>query len=137
MLSRLSFKEMLLIAEVFLGDSFDDLERGVCRPLAEAALAAPFAMVGDLHLYPDPVERAAVCCLEIIRHRPFPEGNKLVGFECMREMLCIGAYPWVNEDLDEIVEVLNLVEGRAISDGQFVRWVKARVGLGEWLRYQG
>jgi prophage maintenance system killer protein len=133
----LSFKELLLVAEFFLDVSFDELERAICRPLAEAALRAPFVGIGEIELYPDPVEKAAICCIEIIRHRPLPFGNKRVGYECMREMLARGAYPWATENADDIFEMLNRVEARTISDGQFVRWVKARVGLGEWLRYRG
>ncbi len=137
MWSRLSFEDLLEISEFFLEVSFDELERAICKPLAEAALAAPFAWIGTLELYPDPVEKAAVCCLEIIRYRPLPYGNKQVGYECMREMLALGACGWANEGADDIVAILDRVEARTISDGQFVRWVKARVGLGEWLRYQG
>jgi hypothetical protein len=137
MWSQLSFKDLMLIAEFFLDIPFEELDRAICRPLAEAALAAPFAAVVEVELYPDPVEKAAICCLEIIRHRPLRLGNTQVGYECMREMLCCGAYPWAIEDVDEIAEILERAEVRKISDGQFVRWVKARVGLGEWQRYQG
>jgi len=136
MQGRLSFKDLVLIAGAMLDAPAEEVERMMCRSCAEAALAAPFAGSGEIDLYPDPIEQAAICCSEIIRNRPLPAGNSRLGYECLREMLVRGGYPWPSEDADEIVEAIEGLEAGAISETDFVRWVRARVGLGEWLRYR-
>jgi death on curing protein len=47
-------------------------------PLAESALAAPFANFGGEDFYPDPIERSAILASRIMRNHPLPDGNKRV-----------------------------------------------------------
>ncbi len=100
---------------------------------AESALAAPFATFGGVDFYPDPAERAAICCSRIIRNHPFPDGNKRVGYECMREMLDRDRIPWPrpSEDVDEISETIKALAARELSEADFVAWVRARTGRGD------
>lgn len=105
----------------------------VLIPSAESALAAPDATFGGIDFYPDPAERAAICCSRIIRNHPFPDGNKRVGYECMREMLERADLPWPrpSEDAVEIAETVEALAARAISEEEFVAWVRSRVALAE------
>jgi death-on-curing protein len=130
---RLGLGEFLLIAEAVLGTPAELLARTVLIPSAESALAAPFASFGGVDFYEDPVERAAICCSRIIRNHPFPDGNKRVGYECMREMLERGGVPWPRptQDADEIAGTIERVAAREVSEREFVRWTKARTGLGD------
>lgn len=127
MQNRLDLEDLLLIAEAVLGVPGDELEQAMCVYSAASALAAPFARIGDVYLRPDPVEQAAVCAVWIIRSRPFPIGNKQVGYECMLEMLVRGGYRWPREDEEEIVTMVKGVEAGAVSEAEFVRWVRQRV----------
>lgn len=128
---RLELGDLLLIAEAVLGDPAEHLARAILIPGAESALAAPFASFGGIDFYDDPVERAAICCSRIIRNHPFPDGNKRVGYECMREMLERGGFPWPrpSEDAEQIAAVVEGVAAREVSERDFVRWVKARTEL--------
>lgn len=128
MKTRLDLITMLLIAEAVLEVPAEQLARIVLVPSAESALAAPFATFGDVDFYPDPVERAAICCSRILRNHPFPDGNKRVGYECMREMLERGGIPWPrpSEDAEEIATMVERLAGRDVSEEEFVRWVRAR-----------
>src|SRR3954471_5358462 len=101
---RLDFADLLLIAEALLGEPAEHLAGIVLVPSAESALAAPFASFGGIEFYEDPAERAALCCSRIIRNHPLPDGNKRLGYECMREMLERSGIPWPrpSEDADEI-----------------------------------
>jgi death on curing protein len=130
---RLGLGEFLLIAEAVLGTPAELLARTVLIPSAESALAAPFASFGGVDFYEDPVERAAICCSRIIRNHPFPDGNKRVGYECMREMLERGGVPWPrpSQDADEIAGTIERVAAREVSEREFVRWTKARTALGD------
>jgi death on curing protein len=131
MFHRLTLADFLLIAEAVLGTPAEELARTILVPSAESALAAPFATFGGTDFYPDPTERAAICCSRILRNHPFPDGNKRVGYECMREMLEREDIPWPrpSEDVDEIATMVERLAGREVSEAEFVRWVKARTEL--------
>jgi death-on-curing protein len=133
MLKRLEIADFLLIAEVVLGIEAERLARAVRLPAAEAALAAPFASLDGVPFYPDPVERAAICCARIIRNNPLPDGNKRVAYECMREMLdrSGAAWPRPREDAEEIAAKVAGLATRRVSEPDFVRWVKRRARLSE------
>lgn len=128
--------DLLLIGEAILGAPAENLARVIQLPGAESALAAPFASFGGVDFYPDPVEQAAICCSRIIRNHPFPDGNKRVGYECMREMLERDGLPWPrpSEDVNEIAGTIEALAARTLSEGEFVEWVRERVVLGENLR---
>jgi death-on-curing protein len=91
---RLEFSDLLLIAEAVFGESAERLARVVDLPRADSALAAPFAAFGTIDCYPDPAQRAAICCSRVIRNHPFPDGNKRIAYQCMREMLERSGLPW-------------------------------------------
>src|SRR5690348_7026133 len=123
--NRLNSKEMLLIAEERLGVSYAELEGVVCPFRAEAALAAPFVRVCGAFLFPDPVEQAAICALQVIRTRPFPFGNRAVGYECMREMLVLSGRFWIRqeEEAEDVDDYLKRVEAGEVGLAEFLRWV--------------
>jgi death on curing protein len=128
MAKRLEIAEFLLIAEGVLSVPAEQLARFVRLPAAEAALAAPFARLGEVEFYPDPVERAAICCARIVRNNPLPDGNKRVGYECMRELLEREGLSWPRprEDAVEIAAMVERLAGRQVSEREFVAWVKRR-----------
>jgi death on curing protein len=128
---RLTLADLLLISEAVLGMPAEELARIVLIPGAESALAAPFATFGGVDFYPDPTEQAAICCSRILRNHPFPDGNKRVGYECMREMLERDGIPWPrpSEDAVEIATMVERLAGREVSEQEFVRWVRARTEL--------
>lgn len=129
---RLELADFLLIAEAVLDVPAEQLARVVLIPSAESALAAPFATFGGIDFYPDPVERAAICCSRILRNHPFPDGNKRVGYECMREMLERHGIPWPRprEDAVEIATMVERLAGRGVTEPEFVAWVRARTESG-------
>jgi death on curing protein len=133
MSKRLEIADFLLIAEAILDVPAERLARAARIPAAEAALAAPFAGLDGIGFYDDPVERAAICCSRIIRNNPLPDGNKRVGYECMREMLdrSGAAWPRPREDAEEIARRIEGLAARRIAEPDFVRWVKLRARLGE------
>ena len=124
--------DLLLIAEAVLGTSAERLARAVSVPEAESALMAPFAAFGAVEAYPDPAERAAICCSRLVRNHPFPDGNKRVAYECMREMLERNGIPWPrpSEDAEEIASMVERLAGREVAELDFVDWVRARTRAG-------
>ncbi len=130
---RLEFTDLVLIAEALLGETAEHLARVILIPSAESALAAPFASFGGVDFYEDPAERAAICCSRIIRNHPLPDGNKRLGYECMREMLERSGIPWPrpSEDVDEISSTIEGLAARTISEREFVSWVRRRTQIRE------
>jgi prophage maintenance system killer protein len=130
--NHLSSKDLLLIAEARLGLSYDVLERLVCPFRAESALAAPFVRVCGTLLFPDPVEQAAICAHRLILTKPFPWGNRAVGYECMREMLALSGRRWSpqEEEAEDVDDFLRCVEDGEVGLAEFMRWVRARVRPG-------
>jgi death-on-curing protein len=129
MSERLELAEFLLIAEAVLELPAEHLARTVLIGLADSALAAPFATFAGVDFYEDPVEQAAICCSRIIRNHPFPDGNKRVGYECMREMLERDGIPWPHpDDVDEIAGTIEDLAARELSEPEFVDWVRGRTG---------
>jgi death on curing protein len=133
MTDSLELADFLLIAEAVLGSSAEDLVRVTRIPAAESALAAPFASFGGIDFYEDPAERAAICCSRIIRNHPLPDGNKRLGYECMREMLDRSEVTWPrpSEDAEEIASTIEGLAARTISEQEFVSWVKQRTQIRE------
>lgn len=129
---RLELADFLVIAEAVLGDPAERLAHVVGIAGVESALAAPFASFGGVDFYDDPVERAAICCSRIIRNHPLPDGNKRLGYECMREMLERVGAPWPrpSEDAEEIAATVEGLAAGSISERDFVAWVQRRVELG-------
>lgn len=129
MADRLALADFLVMAEAVLGVSAEQLMRAVSVPRVESALSAPFASFDGIDFYDDPAERAAICCSRIIRNHPLPDGNKRLGYECMREMLERSGIPWPrpSEDVDEIASTIEELAARTVSEQSFVRWVKQRI----------
>lgn len=126
---RLTFEHFLLIAEAVLRVPYDELEGTVCVFRAQSALAAPFARIRGVFLYPDQVDQAGVCARQLIRSRPLPFGNKRVGYECMREMLLLSGLVWSrpDEDAEDVVVALKGVEAGTVGEADFLAWVRSRV----------
>lgn len=132
---RLSFDDLIEIAETALEVPGEILEKTVCVFRAQSALSAPFVRFFGIDVHQDPVERAVVCALQLVRRRPFLAGNTKVAAWCMREMLLRSHYIWLRpeEDAEGIMEMLNRVEARTMSDLAFHRWVRRRVKPGTGL----
>lgn len=134
-MDRLTFDDLIEIARLALEVPAEMLEQTVCIFRAQAALGAPFVRIFGAALYDDPVERAVICALQMIRWQPFLAGNVKVAAWCMREMLLRSHYLWLRPDLaaEEIMEMLERVEARTISDAAVLRFVRRRVMLGAGL----
>lgn len=130
MRQRITFERLLWIAEAVLPLSYEELKDSVCIFRAEASLAAPFARIGGVFLHSDPVERAGICAIRLVRSRLFPEFNGKVAYVCMREMLMRGGYVWMrpNDETDDPPEAFQKLEERKMSDAEFLAWVR------EWVK---
>jgi len=121
----LEIEHFLAVAESVLGIDAERLARVTKIPLAESALAAPFAGVGDVQFYEHPVHRAAVLASRILRNHPLPDGNKRVALILMvlyleENGLMLTASP------QEVDSVLRAVASRKHTEDYFMVWLCSR-----------
>jgi death on curing protein len=120
----LSLTDLLAIGETVLGIDVERLGRATDTSGALSALAAPFAGIGDVELYPEVTHKAAVLCSRLVRNHPFPDGNKRVAYFALREMLARNDVVW-RPDEDELVETMVRLAARDITEDEFAAWVAA------------
>jgi len=128
---RVEIGDFLLIAELHCGIAAERLAR---MPrvinLAEAALAAPFAGFGDYQAFPAVHEKAAVYCSRIVAYHPLADGNKLAGYDVMREFLDRNGVPFAHpvDGLDGTARAIEDLAANVLSERDFIAWVLARTG---------
>jgi prophage maintenance system killer protein len=128
---RLELGDLLLIAEAVLGEPAEHLHRTISLWRVELALAAPFASVGGVDFYSDPVERAAICCSRLVRNRPFPRGNRKIAYLCMTELLEQAGLALSPQGKREVGDATRALEAGTLSEEEFVAQVRS------WISYEG
>lgn len=120
--------DFLLIAEAVTGTSANRLQRSIAIGLAESALMAPFAGFGDVELYQEPHEKAAILCSRIVRNHPLPDGNKRAAYICMLEFVARngGTFDSVTGGTDEIAGMIEDLAAGLVDERTFTAWVKDR-----------
>ena|SRR5438445_449561 len=117
--------DFLLAAEAVLGIDADRLQHVAKIPLAESAMAAPFASFGGHDFYEHPVQRAAVLASRIMRNHPLPDGNKRVALLLMDLYLEREGFR-LTASAQEIDHTFRAVAGRQMTEGYFVIWLTSR-----------
>jgi hypothetical protein len=117
--------DLLGLAEKKLGVPAERLLRTAPLSGLESMLAAFEEEESEL----SPAERAALCGAWIIRHQPFPQCNREMGYAFMRLKLKQAELPWpqAQECAHQIEARLQELETGAISEAKFVEWVCLRV----------
>jgi death-on-curing protein len=95
-------------------------------PLAESALAAPFASFGGEDFYPDSIQRAAILASRIMRNHPLPDGNKRVALILMDVYLQSEGFDFVAEP-EETDRIFRSVAASSLTEEAFTDWVRSRV----------
>lgn len=122
----LGTEDFLLAAETVLGIDTERLTRVTKVPLAESALAAPYASFGGNDFYEHPLQRAAVLASRIMRNHPLPDGNKRVALILMSIYLEEHGYT-LTATAEEIDHTFRKVAGRTMTEDYFLIWLQARV----------
>lgn len=78
----ISLAEFVWLAEQVTGLESATITNASRLDLADSALHAPAAGVGDEDFYPDPYDKAAVLACRLAWNHPLPDGNKRAAWEC-------------------------------------------------------
>jgi death-on-curing protein len=93
--------------------------------LADSALHAPRAGFGDVDLYPDFVDKAAVLLVRLTKNHPSPDGNKRAAWVSMRVFVAINDWTWRSQpDIDDAEAAVLAVTAGELDEAGAARWLR-------------
>ena len=90
----LDLADFIHIASAVTGLDVDTITKVANLDLADSALHAPAAGVGDTDFYPDFVDKAAVLIVRLARNHPLPDGNKRAAWVALRMFVDLNGWHW-------------------------------------------
>jgi death on curing protein len=121
----LGIEDFLLAAESVLGIDTDRLIQVTNIPLAESALAAPYASFGGHDFYKHPLQRATVLASRIMRNHALPDGNKRVALLLMDLYLEQHDYRLTATPQD-VDRTFRAVASKQMTEDYFLTWLRSR-----------
>ena len=118
--------DYLAAAAEILGVSEERLARLPRIKLAESALAAPFAGLGEEDAYPTLELKAAVLLERLVRNHPLPDGNKRTAFATTIDFLQQNGRAWGEPDVAIDADAVNRVAAGAAELEEVVAWIRQR-----------
>jgi len=99
--------------------------------LADSAINAPAAGVGNTDFYPDIYDKAAVLTCRLAWNHPLPDGNKRAAWACLNLFIDLNGGSWISDppDVDDAVEAMLLVAAHDVDEVWFADWLRKRVQL--------
>lgn len=95
--------------------------------LADSALHAPAAGLGDMDAYPDLIDKAAVLGWHLANNHPLPDGNKRCAFVAMVVFLKRNRVVWATPSIDDTVATMIAVAAKDLNVADFAAWVRAQL----------
>jgi death-on-curing protein len=121
----LDLADYLAIAAEITGLDVRTLTTVTRLSLADSALHAPAAGFGDVELYPDFVDKAAVLLVRLTNNHPLLDGNKRAAWVAMRLFIALNGWEWRTRPTIEDAEATVI----AIAAGEL-----DEPGAASWLR---
>lgn len=128
----LDLADFLLIAEQVTGMQVEALARQPRLHMAQHALSAPNAGIGQVEYYPCFADKAAAMAFQLIKGHPLIDGNKRAGYACLLEFVYRNGYEWSRPpcdgvERDETVAMIEGVAAGAVSQEELADWVRQRL----------
>ena len=123
---RPALGDYLAVARVVLDLDQERLRRVANIPLAESALAAPFAEFAGEEAHPTLERKAAVLLERLARNHPLPDGNKRAAFVLTLVFLERNGRRWASPDVGEDGETVRRVAAGELGVEELVAWVRRR-----------
>ncbi len=131
-MERIELGDFLVIAESHTGIDAHVLARMPrVVTLAQTALAAPFAGLGDVEVFPAFESKAAVYCARIATYHALPDGNKRTAYDVMREFVERNGRTWTHPS-GGLLETARMIERLAgepppLGEQAFILWATQRI----------
>ena len=96
--------------------------------LADSALHAPAAGIGDEDFYPDFVDKAAVLLVRLVKNHPLPDGNKRAGWVSLRLFLELNRWTWTERPaVDDAEHLVVRVAAGDHDEDSVANWLRLRL----------
>lgn len=118
--------EALIVAEAVTGIDASILTRGPRIDLLDSALHAPRAGFGDVELYPNLIDKAAVLTVRIANNHPLLDGNKRLAWGCLNMFLTLNARE-LQVAVEEAVAVMLGIASGEIDEAAMAEWLDERI----------
>ena len=104
------------------------IERLAKLDLADSALHAPSAGFGDIDLYPDFVDKAAVLLNRLAGNHPLPDGNKRVAWVAVRLFIALNGWTWAERPhIDDAEQFVLAVAAGQLEESAIAAWLRPRL----------
>jgi death-on-curing protein len=121
----LDLADFLVIAEEITGIEVPVLMKMSRLSLADSALHAPQAGYGDVDLYPDFIDKAAVLLVRLVMNHPLPDGNKRAGWVSMRMFVAINEGSWdPHPDVDDAERTVMGIASGDLDEAATAAWLR-------------
>jgi len=124
----LRLAEFLWLSEQVTGLAASTLAKAARIDLADSALHAPAAGVGEDDFYPDLHDKAAVLTCRLAWNHPLPDGNKRAAWACLIMFIELNGGDWVPDppNVDEAEAAMLAVAGHEVDEAWFANWLRQR-----------
>ncbi len=124
----LDLADFLLISAEITGIEVSVLMKMSRLPLADSALHAPQAGFGEVDLYPDFVDKAAVLLVRLAMNHPLPDGNKRAAWVSMRMFVAANDWTWdPYPDVDEAERTVMAIASGELDEAATADWLRAHL----------
>lgn len=121
----LDLTDYLAIAAEIIGLDLTTLTKVARLELADSALHAPEAGFGDVDLYPDFVDKAAVLLVRLAKNHPLPDGNKRAAWVSMRMFVAVNGWLWRTQpDIDEAEAAVLAIAAGELDEAGAAAWLR-------------
>lgn len=122
----LDLGDYLAIAAAVTGLNATTLMHVTRLSLADSALHAPAAGFGDVELYPEFVDKAAVLLVRLAKNHPLPDGNKRAAWVSMRMFVEINGWEWASyPDIDDAEATVLAISAGNLDEAGTAAWLRS------------
>lgn len=117
--------DYIAIAAAVTGHELQTVMNMTNHDLADSALHAPAAGVGDTDFYPEFTDKAAVLVVRLARNHPLPDGNKRAVWVSLRLFVDINDWTWTPAPtIDEAEAAVLAIAAGEWDEAPAVRWLQ-------------
>ena len=129
MIRYITLAEYFWLAEQVTGTNASVLAKASRSDLADSALHAPMAGLGDEDFYPDLYDKAAVLVCRLSWNHPLPDGNKRAAWAALLMFADLNGGSWTPDppDVDDAYTMMIDVAAGNADESDLADWLKARI----------
>lgn len=120
----LDLADYLAIAAEITGSMSGHWTRVTRLSLADSSLHAPSAGFGEVELYPDFVDKAAVLLVRLTNNHPLLDGNKRAAWVEMRLFVALNGWEWrTRPSIDDAEATVIAIAAGELDEAGTARWL--------------